>query len=133
MPAPPEVIERLGNVRIVEVFTEGKPEHCAKADRHVRVRGEIQKKLKRIRSRAEPRERRRHKVLRVPQVCDSEHVVGNGAHAVCKQQLFRKSRDKAAQPGAEAFRVLLTVQELLLDFVIPDDRPRDKLRKQADI
>ncbi|MNO93249.1 hypothetical protein D3C76_848460 [compost metagenome] len=54
VPAPPELGDRLADVRLLEVFHEAETHHQAQADGHVAVTGEVEIQLRGIRQGAEP-------------------------------------------------------------------------------
>ena len=54
VPAPPELLHRVGDVRLAEVLREAEAEHPAEPDRHVRVAGEVEVDLQRVADDPEP-------------------------------------------------------------------------------
>src|SRR6266542_1777850 len=55
VPAPPEISDRLREIRRIKIFSENETEHQAEPNRHVGVTAEIEINLERIRERSEPR------------------------------------------------------------------------------
>src|SRR5262245_6500339 len=55
VPPAPEVLDRLGDIRIVEVLEDSESEHPAEPDGHVRVAGEVEVDLERVADDAQPR------------------------------------------------------------------------------
>lgn len=53
MPAPPELGDRLADVRLLEVFHEAETHHQAQANGHVAVAGEVEVQLRGVGQRAE--------------------------------------------------------------------------------
>ncbi len=55
MPSAPKFGNRLGNIRIIEVFQELKAKNRAQTDSHIRITGEIIKQLETVGNRPNPR------------------------------------------------------------------------------
>src|SRR6266545_8240433 len=55
VPTPPEIGDRLREIRRIKIFSENETEHQAEPNRHVGVTAEIEINLERIRERSEPR------------------------------------------------------------------------------
>ena len=90
MPASPELCDRVGDVRIVEVFKEVKAEHFAKTYRHIGIAREVEENLEGIGDYAEPRSCNAHFALR-----RVAYRVEKRTYAVSKQDFLSESDRKA--------------------------------------
>ena len=127
MPAPPEIRDAGGQVRIAEILHEREPEHLAEAARHVGIAGKVEVDLERIGDEAHPG-------AQYPVLLRRGRQRGpERAHGVGQQQLFGQPDEKLADaPGKPVDRQPLLVQ-LRLDVHISHDRPRDQLREHGHI
>ena len=128
MPAPPEICDRAGNIRIVEVFREGEAEHPAKTNRHVRIAGKIKVDLEGIGKSAQPCRQRGQRSWRnrrrlLPQLSD----------AVGQQHFFDNAAQEAPRSRVKALPGFTAVLQCIAYIDVPHDRPRDELREHCHI
>ena len=128
MPAPPEVRDAVGDVRIVEVLLIPEAEDAAEADGHVGVGGEVEVDLQRVTQDAEPCAEQRQ-VREVPVEERARHFPGD----IRKDRLLEEAREKAQNTFPNIFSVQCPVPDLRFDVHILDDGSGDELREHADI
>ena len=128
MPPPPELRDRQGNIRVVEVFEEVEAEHLAEADGHVAVAGEVEIDLQRVGDGGQPVHERA--------VIGGVAAVDDGGHLrdlIGQQQLFGQTHDKAAEALREIVHSNAARSNLLLNGLIAHDGAGDELREEADV
>ena len=128
VPPAPEVGDRRGDVRVVEVLVEREPEHAAEADGHVRVPGKVEVDLQRVAGDAGPRGQR----TEGPDVHRLDARV-HGAERIRQHQLFGKADDEAGHSAGVFVPALFASGQLSLDVPVLDDGARDELREQRDV
>lgn len=126
MPAPPELRNGTGDVRVVEVFKEVEAEYAAKANGHVAVTGEIEVYLKRVAYGGQP-------IGSAPRAARRIDILRNCGDVVRNEHLFRKTQNEPAHPADSFFPALAPERYLALDSLVADDRPGYELREQADV
>ena len=128
VPPPPELRDRQGDIRVVEVFEEVEAEHPAEADGHVAVAGEVEIDLQRVGDGGQPVHERA--------VIGGVAAVDDGGHLrdlIGQQQLFGQTHDKAPEALREIVHGHLALPDLLLDGLIAHDGAGDELREEADV
>jgi hypothetical protein len=131
VPPPPEVTNRNGAIRRIEIQRQRQTEHQAQADRHIRIAGKIEIDLQRISHRRGPRlgcRQRRGNRLAEQRIDDHRQGVGQCnflRHTDHKQH-------KAARQILPHSRPAWIKSELMNDLVVSDDRSGDELRKERD-
>ena len=105
VPSAPEFPDRLGNIRIIEVFLKFKAKHQPQTDRHIGIAREIEKNLERIRKGSEPRKRDR-----TAAVCIGiKNMIGDDREIVGEQHFFPESGKKTADTDGKFIPGLLPV------------------------
>ena len=137
MPASPEFRNGTGNVRIIEIFIEVKPEHFSQSDGHIRISAEIEVNLEGIGQRPQPGHpcRQRH-VCAEPlhrSVSEPKGVIRNQRHVIGQQHLLSQSGNKAYHTVGKVLQVLLPIINLIRNGFIPHNRSGDELRKKGDV
>ena len=132
VPPAPELRDRLGDEREVEVLQKVEAEHPAEADRHVRIAAEVVVHLHQIGARSDPRADDRELAgLQFKRRVDQQ------AHLVGQYGLLAEAHHEALAAEHEVRQVLAPVHDLVRDRLIPDDRARDQLWEkryvQADV
>ena len=126
MPPPPEFGDAGGNVGIVEVLREVKPEDAAQADGHVAVAGEVEIEMKNVSRRVEPGEE--DGGLRAVFVGGDQFIEDIG-----QQHLFGKADDEAAGAVSGVGQGVGPVLQLGGDVGIPDDGSGDQLGEHCHV
>ena len=134
MPSPPEIRDRNGAQRIVEILKEMEAQHSSHADRHVAVCAEIKIKLEGEKDRAKPRGQ-----------CSggcgargARQLVGpdrlpERAHIVRDQDLLEQALQEPQHAEGEPVQVNGPLMQLLLYGPEADNRPCDELREHGNI
>ena len=126
MPAPPELRNALGDIRVIEVLKEFKAYHTPEAYGHVGVSGEVKVNLQRECKGAYPAPHEGQiaaaRRVNVPQCAD---VIGN-------QHLFADAYHEALHAGGKLVHAVGAEIKLVGNVLVPHDRARDKLREQGD-
>ena len=126
VPPPPEFGDAGGNVGIVEVLREVKPEDAAQADGHVAVAGEVEIEMKNVSRRVEPGEE--DGGLRAVFVGGDQFIEDIG-----QQHLFGKADDEAAGAVSGVGQGVGPVLQLGGDVGIPDDGSGDQLGEHCHV
>src|SRR3954468_18365902 len=128
MPTPPKFGDRLGDIGIIKIERKIDADHQAKADRHVRVTGEVEIDLEAIADGGEPSQRRIEVLRR-----DLVDGVDRNRQRVGDQRLL----SKADNEELESKRELLERDDALVNFLgdsaEPHNRTGDQLRKHRDV
>ena len=128
VPAPPEVCNAVGDVRVVEVLLVLEAEHAAEADGHVGVGGEIEVDLERVAQDAEPGA----EDGQVREVSVEERG-GDFTGDVREDSLLEQTHEKAQNTFPNLFSMQGPLADLRLDVHVFDDRSGDELREHADV
>ncbi len=125
MPAPPEISDRLCEIRRIKIFRENESEHQAEADRHVGVTAEIEVNLERIRDRSEPRVQGLNRASIKCRVRDFAAWIG-------QQDLFRHAHHEKRDAAREFIGCKPAIFELIGEERELQNRPGDKVREHRD-
>src|SRR6478736_7972649 len=126
MPTAPELRDRAGDVRVVEILSELEAEDAAQADGHVRIAGEVEVDLHRVAGETEPGDRAAD--LRRWQ---REDLVGHRTGRVGQENLLRQANDEALRTSRQVVQRDVAVAQLGGDIGVAHDRPRNELRKEG--
>ena len=130
VPAAPEVDDGRGLVRRIEVQRQTDAEQQGKADRHIRVSGEVEIDLRRVGERAEPG-------IHHPEgerFRQHESAVRRRRHAVGDQHLLRQTAGEKCQPFEHQgeTQCSLAAEELRHHLAVMQHRAGDQVRKESD-
>ena len=137
MPTPPELRNGTGNIRIVEVFIEVKPEHLSQTDGHIRISAEIEINLEGVGQCSQPGHscRQRH-IPAEPlhrSVSEPKGMIRNQCHVIGQKHLLAQPDNKPHHTVGKILHVLLSVVDLIRNGLIPHNRSGDELRKEGDV
>ena len=125
VPAPPEIGDRLREIRRIKIFRENESEHQAEPDRHVGVTAEIEINLERIRERSEPRVERLNRASVKCRVRDF-------TARIRQQNLFRHAHHEKRDAPREFIGCKPAIFELIGEERELQNRPGDKMREHRD-
>src|SRR6266496_6647462 len=125
VPAPPEIGDRLREIRRIKIFRENESEYQAEPDRHVGVTAEIEINLERIRERSEPRVER---LNRAGVKCRVRDFTAR----IRQQNLFRHSHHEKRDAAREFIGCKPAIFELIGEERELKNRPGDKVREHRD-
>ena len=125
MPAPPEISDRLREIRRIKIFRENESEHQAKPNRHVGVTAEIEINLERIPERSEPRVECLNRASVKCRVRDFTARIG-------QQNLFRHAHHEKRDAAREFIGCKPAIFELIGEERELQNRPGDKVREHRD-
>ena len=120
MPAPPEVLNAAGQIRLVEVFREMKTQHQAQANGHGAIACKVEKQLQRVGQAADPGVDKRGVVEVKRNIHQRRQGVGN-------QHFHAHADHETARTQGEILPVEITLGEFATHPVITNDRPRNRV------
>ena len=126
VPTAPEVNDRAGDVRVIEVLVVVEAEHEAEADGHVRIAREVEVDLQRVRDEPEPALADGERAEIAVHVLVDE-LTGDIGYAYLLEEAHAHARHAAREVAGQMEAVL----DLVRDVDVADDGARDELVKQA--
>ena len=129
MPAPPEIGDGIGGVRIVEVLLIVEAAHKTHADRHIGVGREVQIDLEHEGDRADPDAEDGGP----GEVFGVEQEIGHCGAAVGQDRLLGEADGKAGDAPADLGHLDAAVENVVLDVTVADDGTGDALVEQTGI
>ena len=124
MPAPPEVLDRTGDIGVVEVLHELEAQHAAQSDRHVRVTGKVKVYLQRVGHRAQPGQ-----AAGKLSGGQGKNAVGGHGHGVGDEHFLGQPDGETVDAGHELVGGNGPCHGLRRQVAIADDRAGNEVRE----